>query len=72
MEQNYTEHLLAGNEGPYIVHYTKGRAAATRRQHKREMLLTFITHANTTPRKRKHRPAPVKQLVVGVLRTLFT
>lgn len=69
MEQNYAEHLLTGNEGPCIVHYTKGRAAATRRQHKRDMLLTLITNANT--HKRKHRTAPVKQFITQTLRALF-
>lgn len=71
MEQNYAEHLLTGNEGPCIIHYTKGRAAATRRQHKRNMLLTFITNANTSTRKRRHRTAPVKQFIVHTLRALF-
>lgn len=71
MEQYSTEeHMQAGAVRPRAVHYTRGRLNTTRRQHKHEMLLTFITHVNTPPsRKRKHRTAPIRS--ASMLRTFL-
>jgi hypothetical protein len=70
MIQDYAEHMLTGNEEPHVVYYAKGTTAATRRQHKRDMLLTFITYSNNPRPKRKHRTAPVKPS--SLLKTLVS
>ncbi|WP_345081493.1 hypothetical protein [Nemorincola caseinilytica] len=71
MEQYETEDMLIGHEAPRAVHYTRSRERATRRQHKHEMLLTFITHVNTPPsRKRKRRTAPIR--TAGILKTFLS
>jgi len=69
MEQNYSELQLSSDTTPSGVYYTPGRHTPTRRQHKRELLLTFITHTNTPKRKRK--TAPVKPTLLHSLLSLL-
>jgi hypothetical protein len=71
MTQDYTEHLLQTDTKPLQVHYAEGSTRASRRQDKRQLLLTFITHVNTPKRKRYGKPAPVKPNLLRTLLSLF-
>jgi len=71
MIQDYTEHLLHTDTQPLRVHYAQGSSRASRRQEKRQLLLTFIIHINTPKRKRYGKPAPVKPTLLRSLLSLF-
>jgi|GEM_PF-5826344 len=71
MQQDYTDFLHTGNEVPPAVYHAIPKRSVTRRQYKHDMLLTFITYANTPGRKRKQYAAPVLQPVIRALRFLF-
>jgi hypothetical protein len=69
MIQDYSAHQADGAVTPTGVYYTPGRGSASRRQQKRELLLTFIDHVNAPKPKQIRRSAPVKPTL---LKTLFS
>jgi len=71
MQPDYTNYMMPVNDMPKAVHYARYRAAPTRRQRKHDMLLTFITCANTPRKKKQHRTAPIKPSLMRSLVSLF-
>ncbi len=70
-EVYYSEAQPGTDPQPLGVYYTPGRHSPSRRQRKHELLLTFINHTNTPPRKNTSRKAPVKPTLLHTLLSLF-
>ncbi|MCF8451532.1 MAG: hypothetical protein K9G49_16790 [Taibaiella sp.] len=71
MIQNFTDIELQNEARPAAIYYTKGNKNPSRRQQKRQMLLTFINHSGYK-REFRRNTAPNKPLLIRVLLSIIS